>query len=437
MNSIAIKPVVRRGFSAGELKTLSLSAVGGTLEYYDFVIYVFFASVIGEVFFPAHMPDAARQMQAFGIFAAGYLARPLGGLVFGHFADRLGRKRMFTLSVLLMALPTLLIACLPTFAHIGWWAPALLLLMRVLQGVAVGGELTGAWVFVGEHAPARHYGLALGIITAGLTGGILLGSLTGYAIHMAYDNQQVHDFAWRLPFVLGGIFGLVTVYLRRFLEETPVFEAMAKQRALSNEVPLKTVVREHRFELLYLGMQTWVLSAAVGVVLLLAPTFLQKTYGLAAADALSANAVATFAVILGCVVAGLASDRFGAAKVMAVGWAGLAVSTYTFFAGLPNTYPWLVAHYAVAGCFVGTIAIVPIVGVKLFPAAVRATGLSFGYNVFYAVFGGLTPMVVGALIAWDRMAPAHYVVALCALGCVAAFLPMSRTAGANSSRVTS
>lgn len=418
-------PSTQRRLGASDARTLGLSALGGTLEYYDFVIYVFFAGVIGTLFFPAHMPDALRELQAFGIFAAGYLARPLGGLVFGHFADRLGRKRMFSLSVLLMALPTLLIACLPTYAQIGWWAPALLLMLRVLQGVAVGGELTGAWVFVGEHVPSRHYGLGLGTITAGLTGGILMGSLMAYGINAHYSPSEVNAFAWRLPFVLGGVFGLVTVYLRRFLHETPVYEAMRARGEAAAEMPLRTVVRAHRTTLLYLGLQTWVLSAAVGVVLLLTPTYLQKVYHLPATQALAANSLATLAVIVGCVMVGWLSDRVGPRAVMAGGWTGLAITSHALYAGLPGTPDWLLWHYAAAGCFVGTIAIVPIVGVRAFPPAVRATGLSFGYNIFYAVFGGLTPVLVSALVGVDRMAPAHYVMVLCVAGAASSLLRRS------------
>src|SRR5262249_39419592 len=152
-------------------------------------------------------------------------------------------KRMFTLSVLMMALPTLLIGCLPTYQALGYAAPLLLLAMRILQGLAVGGELTGAWVFVGEHVPARHYGLGLGALCGGLTGGILLGSLMAGFIHSHYSSAQMHEFAWRLPFLLGGIFGLVSVYLRRLLEETPVFKQMQAQRRTASEVPLRTVMR--------------------------------------------------------------------------------------------------------------------------------------------------------------------------------------------------
>jgi MFS family permease len=145
--------------------------------------------------------------------------------VIAHFGDILGRKRMFTLSIFLMAVPTLVIGLLPTYASIGVAAPLLLLAMRVLQGAAIGGEMPGAWVFVGGHVPARRYGLGVGTLTAGITGGILLGSLVAVGVNSHYSPAEVSDFAWRGPFILGGVFGLVSVYLRRFLHETPVFRS--------------------------------------------------------------------------------------------------------------------------------------------------------------------------------------------------------------------
>ena len=172
-----------RPLTRNDYKTLSLSALGGALEFYDFIIFVFFATVVGKLFFPADMPDWLRMMQTFGIFAAGYLARPLGGIVMAHFGDLLGRKKMFTLSIFMMAVPTLIMGLLPTYAQIGLLAPLLLLLMRVIQGAAIGGEVPGAWVFVSEHVPARHIGYACGTLTSGLTAGILLGSLVATAIN--------------------------------------------------------------------------------------------------------------------------------------------------------------------------------------------------------------------------------------------------------------
>src|SRR5437660_9121291 len=151
------------------IRTLLLASLGSALEYYDFVVFVFFIGVLGQLFFPPGMPDWLRQLQTFAIFSAGYLARPLGGIVMAHFGDRYGRKRVFTLSVLLMALPTLAIALLPTYRSMGIAAPLLLLAMRLLQGVAIGGEAPGAWVFVAEHAPRGRVGFAIGLLTSGLT----------------------------------------------------------------------------------------------------------------------------------------------------------------------------------------------------------------------------------------------------------------------------
>ena len=414
-----------RPLGARDYQTLALSALGGTLEFYDFVIYVFFATVLGGLFFPVDMPDWLRQLQTFGIFAAGYLARPLGGIVIAHFGDLLGRKRMFTLSIFLMAAPTLVIGLLPTYASIGVAAPLLLLAMRVLQGAAIGGEMPGAWVFVAEHVPARRYGFGIGTLTSGITGGILLGSLVAVAINARYTPAEVGAFAWRIPFVLGGVFGLVSVYLRRFLHETPVFQELAGRRSAARELPLKTILREHRAASLYVALLTWVLSAAIVVVVLYTPAYLQKVHHVQPALALAANAVATLMLTLGCVVVGWACDRIGTRPVMLIGWAGLLVTSYLFYTGLPGTPASLVWHYGLVGLFVGSIATVPIAGVRAFPAPVRFTGLSFAYNMSYAIFGGLTPVILTLWLQRDPMAPAHYVAALAALGFVLGLMPLA------------
>ncbi len=186
-----------RRLTARDCKTLCLATLGGLLEFYDFIIFVFFANTIGELFFPPEIPDWLRQFQTFGVFAAGYLARPPGGVVMAHAGDLRGRKQMFTLSILLMALPTLGIGLLPTYAKLAIWAPVLLLLLRILQGVAVGGEVPGAWVFVSEHVNPSRVGLACGILTGGLTGGILLGSLVATTLSMVMTHGQLAAYGWR------------------------------------------------------------------------------------------------------------------------------------------------------------------------------------------------------------------------------------------------
>ncbi len=160
--SYANRPLNRQDY-----KTLTLAALGGALEFYDFIIFVFFAAVVGELFFPADIPEWLRQVQTFGIFAAvGLPGASAGGIIMAHFGDLVGRKKMFTLSILLMALPTLAIGLLPTYSSVGIIAPLLLLLMRILQGAAIGGEVPGAWVFVAEHVPEKRIGIACGTLTA-------------------------------------------------------------------------------------------------------------------------------------------------------------------------------------------------------------------------------------------------------------------------------
>jgi MFS family permease len=427
---LTARPLNRRDY-----RTLSLAALGGALEFYDFVVYVFFAPVIGQLFFPAAMPDWQRLVQTFGIFAAGYLSRPLGGILIGHFGDLLGRKRMFTLSIFLMAVPTLAIGLLPTYATIGAMAPLLLLLMRILQGAAIGGEVPGAWVFVAEHVPSQRFGLAVGTLTAGLTLGILIGSLAASAISVTFSPEDVAGYAWRLPFILGGGFGLVSVYLRRFLEETPVFRELSARRSLARELPLKAVLREHRAATLLSLALTWVLSAGIVVVILFTPTYLREVHHIPATRALPANSLATLTLAVGCLVFGWISDRVGTRLTMMVGFGGLLVTSSAFYAMLPGTPMAMVIGYAVTGFFVGVVTMVPTVAVRSFPAAVRFTGLSFSYNVSYAIFGGLTPIVLQWWLKTNLMAPAYYVAGLAILGFLLALAPMSDSRDYGSGRL--
>ncbi|MCR4304718.1 MAG: MFS transporter [Gallionella sp.] len=399
-----------------DYRTLVLAALGGALEFYDFIIFVFFAVVIGKLFFPPDMPEWLRQLQTFGIFAAGYLARPLGGIVMAHFGDLLGRKRMFMLSIFLMSVPTLAIGLLPTYAVIGIWAPLLLLALRILQGAAIGGEVPGAWVFVSEHVPPRHVGFACGTLTAGLTGGILLGSLVATAINKLYAPAELLAEGWRVPFIIGGAFGLVSVWLRRWLHETPVFREMQARQALADELPLKTVIREHRPAVILTMLMTWLLSAAVVVMILMTPTLVQKLYAIPAAAALQANSIATLFLSLGCVVFGALADRYGAGRVLMAGCAILGATSMLFYRQMSSAPQNINELYALCGFFVGVIGVVPGVAVKAFPPVVRFSGLSFSYNVAYAVFGGLTPVVVSMLLPLDPLAPAHYVAALSVIG---------------------
>jgi len=405
-----------RPLTRNDAKTLTLAALGGALEYYDFIIFVFFTTVIGQLFFPPDTPDWLRQVQTFGLFAAGYLARPLGGIVMAHFGDRSGRKRMFTLSVFLMAIPTLLIGLLPTYATLGYAAPLALLVLRLLQGAAVGGEVPGAWTFVAEHVPERRVGFACGTLTAGLTIGILLGSLIASWVNHTWNAEEVQAFAWRIPFLVGGVFGFLAVFLRRLLAETPVFEEMRRRQQLVQGLPLRVVLAGHGRAVVISMLLTWVLTAAIVVVILMTPTLIQKLFGIAAADTLAANSLATVGLSIGCVVFGALADRIGAERTLMLGCAVLLMATYALYFGLGQSTQYLDSLYAIAGFCVGVVGVIPTVLVRAFPPAVRFSGISFAYNVAYAIFGGLTPLFVTLLMKNQPLAPAHYVAALCVLG---------------------
>lgn len=405
-----------RRLNRQDYKTLSLAALGGALEFYDFIIFVFFAAVIGDLFFPADIPDWLRQLQTFAIFAAGYLARPLGGLIMAHFGDSQGRKKMFSLSILLMALPTLAMGLLPTYATLGIAAPILLLLLRVLQGAAIGGEVPGAWVFVAEHVPEKRIGFACGTLTAGLTAGILLGSVVATLVNTTLGAQGIVEGGWRIPFLLGGVFGFIALYLRRWLHETPIFIEMQSRKALAAELPLKTVILNCKKEVAISMLLTWLLSAGIVVVILMTPTLLQKQFGIAAASALQANSLATVMLLAGCICSGLAADRFGASKTLIVGSLLLAICSWLFYRTVGEHPGMLFPCYALAGFSVGVVGAVPYVMVRAFPAEVRFTGIAFSYNVAYAIFGGLTPIFVTLIMKLTPLAPAYYVLALSAMG---------------------
>jgi MFS family permease len=411
-----------------DVKTLVLSALGGALEFYDFVVFVFFTIPLSKLFFPPGTAPWLSQLQVFGIFAAGYLARPLGGIVMAHFGDTLGRKKMFTLSVFLMALPTLGIGLLPVYAQIGMLAPLLLLLLRVVQGIAVGGEVPGAWVFVAEHVPAGRIGFACASLTSGLTVGILIGSLTAAAINRELAPAQVLDWGWRIPFLFGGAFGFLAVWLRRWLSETPVFEAMHARKELAGRLPLREVVEGHRPAVLLSMVLTWMLTAAILVIILMTPSLVQSAFHVAAARAFLGNNLASFALALGCLGYGWLADRIGFARALIGGGLLLLVCSYALYIDLRAGAQHFIALYTLAGFAVGVVGVVPSLMVTAFPPAVRFSGLSFSYNIAYAIFGGLTPPLISLMVQrFGVLAPAHYVALAAVAGMAVAAWAMRTT----------
>lgn len=401
--------------SLKDIKTLGLAALGGALEFYDFIIFVFFTKTLSQLFFPPDMPEWLSQFQVYGIFAAGYLARPIGGIIMAHFGDKTGRKRMFSFSVFLMALPTLGIGLLPTYETIGILAPLLLLFLRVIQGVAIGGEVPAAWVFVAEHVPENRVGFACASLTSGLTAGILLGSLMASTIYSQLLPEAVLDYGWRIPFILGGVFGFMAVWLRKWLSETPVFEAMKQRKELNQDVPLKSVLKEYRLSVVASMLITWMLTAGIVVIILMTPTLAHTVFGVEAQLAFKGSSLAAFFLILGCLLSGLLADKIGRVKALYIGSTLLIIVTFAFYRDLQLGASNFLLLYSMAGFFVGVVGIIPSVMVSLFPAPIRFSGLSFSYNMAYAIFGGFTPPMISYFTThMGVLAPAHYV------GCTAA-----------------
>ncbi|MDM1782169.1 MFS transporter [Acinetobacter sp. RF14B] len=406
--------VAHSKLTRADKRTLGLSSLGGALEFYDFVIYVFYAKLISELFFPSTLSPFWAMLNTYGIFAAGYFFRPLGGVVMAHFGDLIGRKRLFSLSILLMALPTLMIGIMPTFESIGYAAPLLLLLMRVMQGIAIGGEIPAAWTFVSEHVPERRIGIANGVLTAGLSLGILLGALMSLFISLQFSETEIKQWAWRIPFILGGIFGFVALYLRSYLKETPVFQAMQAKQELAKELPVKQVLAQHKTGVVLGMLFTWFLTGCVVVLILAMPNLLVTGFGFERADAFKMQSAAIVMQMLGCILAGMLVDRFGAGKIMLLGALFVALMAGIFYHSLGHVEASTVFMlYMLLGLSSGTVGIVSYSMVKMFPAQIRFSGISFSYNLAYAIAGGITLPLVQWLSLYSNIGAMYYIWAIC------------------------
>lgn len=413
--------------SREDKRTLGLSSLGGALEFYDFVIYVFYAKIISDLFFPSTLSPFWAMLNTYGIFAAGYFFRPLGGVVMAHFGDLIGRKRLFSLSILLMALPTLFIGIMPTFESIGYAAPLLLLLMRVVQGIAIGGEIPAAWTFVSEHVPEKRIGFANGLLTAGLSLGILLGALMSLFISLQFTAAEIQDWAWRIPFIVGGIFGLVALYLRSYLHETPVFKAMQARKELAKELPVKQVLAQHRSGVVMGMFFTWFLTACVVVLILAMPNLLVGAFGFDRADAFKMQSAAIVMQMIGCIVAGLLADRFGAGKVILFGSLLVAAIASLFYNSLGHVEASTIFMlYMLLGLASGTVGMVSYSMVKMFPAQIRFSGISFSYNVAYAIAGGITLPLVQWLSLYSNIGALYYIWVVCLVAFITAWFYQQR-----------
>ncbi|RQU79450.1 MFS transporter [Burkholderia cenocepacia] len=405
--------------SLRDVRTLALTAVGGALEYYDFIVAVFFTKILAVVFFPPGTPTWVAQLSVFCIFAAGYLVRPIGGIFFAHFGDRLGRKKMFALSLFLMVLPTFIVGILPGFERFGIVAPLLLLLCRILQGLSVGGEVPGAFTFSSEHVSKNRVGIACGLIMSGICTGILMGALSATALTSELSKPEMLAWGWRVPFIAGGVAGFIAVYLRRFLQETPVFEALrAQHQQTAAAFPLAVVLRHHLPTVIISVLGTWIFSGVFVVFFLYMPTFMQTQWHLDGHAVFTANSWSILGLILGSTSTGWLVDRIGWAKTLFSGCVCVLVGSFIVFRMLATGDMGGLNWYIVTGFFIGVITVVPYIMVTAFPAQVRFTGFSLSFNTSYAIFGGTAPAIMAALVGGRGMleAPLVYIGALSVLG---------------------
>lgn len=377
------------------------------MEFYDFIIVFFFAKIISQHFFPAGIGEFWAMLNTHGTFAAGYLARPLGGVVMAHFGDKFGRKNMFMLSIALMVIPTFSLAVIPTYETIGYAAPLFLILVRICQGIAIGGELPGAWVFIHEHAPAGHKNAFVGFLTGCVTGGILLGSFVALLMNFIYTPAELSDWAWRVPFVIGGVFGLISIYLRRFLQETPVFKKMRESKALA-KFPLEEVVKTSRFGIWISMFITWVLTGCIVVFILLMPGFVGGVLGFSPFETTYFQMGGLVCIVSSCWLTGRLADKHNPSTLCILFSAGFAVSSVAFFSLLYTAAPVVsevVLAYFATCFFAGIMNFCPIFMCDVFPARIRFSGISFAYNIAYALSGAFTPQLSFALHAYAKTHP--------------------------------
>lgn len=371
---------------------IAAGAIGNILEWYDFAVYGFFATVIGRVFFPKEDP-IAQLLFAFGIFAIGYLMRPLGGMLIGHIGDRFGRKQALSISVAAMAIPTFIVGILPGYEVIGLAAPILLTLCRMLQGLSVGGEYTTSIVFMVENAPKNRRGTAGALACCGATLGILLGSATGAALAAVMSPESLDAWGWRIPFLFGLVIGVVGLLLRRNLEVKD--EAVGEQKQ-----PLKEVFQSHRLLLARLAGLTVFTAVSFYLIFVYLVSWLQLIDKMGQEVSLQINTISMVALIPITLAGGALSDRIGRKPLVMGAIAATILLAYPLFNGMYHQSQVVVQLCQLSfALLVGIcLGIFPAFMAESAPAHVRSTSLALGYNLTMGIVGGLTPLTATWLV---------------------------------------
>ena len=412
------------------------ASIGNAVEWFDFAIYGFLATFIAGQFFPAG-DETAALLNTFAIFAATFFMRPLGGFVFGPLGDRIGRQRVLALVILLMSAATLGIGLLPTYGAIGVLAPLLLLVLRCLQGFSAGGEYGGGAVYLAEFATDERRGVTVTFMVWSGVLGFLLGSITVTLLQAVLSTAAMESYGWRIPFLIAGPLGLVGLYIRLRLSDTPQFAELSKSDQTAESPLREAVSTAWRSILQVIGLMI-VFNIGYYVVFAFLPSYFIKTLQFSATDAFLSITLACLVALVLILPLAMLSDRIGRRPLLIGGAVAFAVLGYPLFL-LLNTGSLaaaIAAHCVLAAIESVYVSTAVSAAVELFATRVRFSGFSIGYNVCVAVFGGTTPYIVTWLTATtgDAIAPAYYLViaAMVSLGVV---LTLRESAGRSLTQV--
>ncbi|WP_044873636.1 citrate-proton symporter [Pseudomonas sp. LFM046] len=403
-------------------RQVTAAVIGNALEWYDFIVYGFLSSIIARLFFPADS-EYASLLMSLATFGVGFFMRPVGGVLLGLYADRKGRKAAMQLIILLMTLSIALIAFAPDYAAIGIGAPVLIVVARMLQGFATGGEYASATAFLVESAPADHRGLYGAWQLFGQCLAVFAGAGMGALVTSTLSSEALDSWGWRLPFILGLLIGPVGLWMRRHMEETEAF-LDARQEHQGESFSLLQVLRQHRRAVLVTMGSSISGTVAFYVVLVNMPTFAHKQLGLPLDQVFMVQMLAVALMTLIIPLAGALSDRIGRRPVLFGGTLAFFLLIYPLFswvAQAPSVERLLAMQLLLCAAIGVSYGPVPTAVAEQFPTRVRSTGLALAYNVAVMLFGGFAPFIVTWLtqVGGTPVAPAWYVLVASLIGLVA------------------
>jgi MHS family proline/betaine transporter-like MFS transporter len=410
-------------------RAVGASALGNAVEWFDYGIYAYGVTYISAALFPGDTEDAV--LFALATFAISFLVRPLGGLFWGPLGDRIGRKSVLAMTILLMAGATFAVGLIPSYDSIGFWAPTLLILLRMLQGFSTGGEYGGAATFMAEYAPDERRGFYGSFLEFGTLAGFSFGAalMLGYSLHLG--DQAMHEWGWRIPFLIAGPIGLIGMYVRSKMEDTPIFREEMASAERRKPPTLGALVRDYWRPLLVVGGLVVALNVVNYSLLSYMPTYLQRRIGLSNEEALLVPIVGMLFMMVFLPFAGALSDRVGRRAMWRWSLVGLLLGVVPLYMLIGTGFAGaLIGFMALGLLYVPQLATISATFPAMFPTAVRFAGFAIAYNVSTSIFGGTAPMIGSGLITLtgDPLMPAYYMMLACLVG-LAALRFMPETAG--------